>query len=41
MVDALLPDWRTMGAPIKTEEAGSSRLYELIRNMEMAKRAAD
>ena len=29
------------GAPIKTEEAGSSRLYELIRNMEMAKRAAD
>lgn len=29
------------GAPIKTEEAGSGRLYELIRNMEMAKRAAD
>lgn len=29
------------GAPIKTEETGSGRLYELIRNMEMAKRAAD
>ena len=29
------------GAPIKTEEVGSSRLFELIRNMEMAKRAAD
>ena len=29
------------GAPIKTEEAGSGRLFELIRNMEMAKRAAD
>lgn len=29
------------GAPIKTEEVGSGRLYELIRNMEMAKRAAD
>ena len=28
------------GAPIKTEEAGSGRLFELIRNMEMAKRAA-
>jgi hypothetical protein len=29
------------GAPIKTEETGSGRLFELIRNMEMAKRAAD
>ncbi len=29
------------GAPIKTEEAGSGRLYELIRNMEMAKRATE
>ncbi len=28
------------GAPIKTEEAGSSRLFELIRNMEMGKRVA-
>lgn len=27
------------GAPIKTEESGSGRLFELIRNMEMAKRA--
>jgi len=26
------------GAPIKTEEAGSGRLFELIRNMEMSKR---
>lgn len=29
------------GAPIKTEDAGSGRLFELIRNMEMAKRVAD
>jgi predicted secreted protein len=29
------------GAPIKTEDAHSSRLFELIRNMEMAKRVAD
>jgi len=28
------------GAAIKTEDAGSGRLFELIRNMEMAKRAA-
>ena len=27
------------GAPIKTEDAGSSRLFELIRAMEMSKRA--
>ena len=27
------------GAPIKTEDTGSSRLFELIKNMEMAKRA--
>jgi hypothetical protein len=27
------------GAPIKTEESGSGRLFELIRNMEMTKRA--
>jgi hypothetical protein len=27
------------GAPIRTEDTGSSRLFELIRNMEMAKRA--
>lgn len=26
------------GAPIKTEESGSGRLFELIRNMEMTKR---
>ena len=28
------------GAPIKTEDAGSGRLFELIRNMEMAKRVS-
>ena len=28
----------TNGAPIKTEESGSGRLFELIRNMEMSKR---
>ena len=27
------------GVPIKTEDTGSSRLFELIKNMEMAKRA--
>ena len=27
------------GAPIKTEESGSGRLFELIRTMEMSKRA--
>ena len=29
------------GAPIKTEEAGSGRLFELIRNMEMSKRVTE
>ena len=28
------------GAPIKTEESGSGRLFELIRNMEMTKRVS-
>jgi len=29
------------GAPIKTEDASSGRLFELIRNLELSKRAAD
>ena len=29
------------GAPIKTEESGSGRLFELIRNMEMSKRVTE
>ena len=29
------------GAPIKTEETGSGRLFELIRNMEMSKRVTE
>lgn len=37
--DRVALEGTTDGAPIKTEDAGSSRLFELIRAMEMSKRA--